>query len=268
MLGFSKRLIAYLLLILMLSTGLYGCKKSEEAADENKVEDQSALDDAVADVLNDGQGGNEAQNPDQNTDQNAADTGAVTPTITVANASDDYIKQQPVAETSPVAITRVDMGRPDSPTGAESSSTDKHKHEKAPTLFELTPCQVEVNGIYKVAMAKELLTKINKRRSDYGVSSLTMGTSLTACADSRCKEQTYFVGHFRPDGSPFTSVSPEGYVQGELIGVDYRTTDDMMEAFFSVNASRYEMMNPDYTQCGISIYDIDGTYYVAVEFAY
>ena len=136
-----------------------------------------------------------------------------------------------------------------------------------PDRFPVDKCQVEVNGLYQVKLAKDLLKEVNKRRADRKLTALTENQSLQACADARCKEQTYFIGHFRPDGSAFDSVG-RGYVQGECIAVDYRSVNDIMEAWFSVNESRYQIMNPDYTQCGISIYDIDGTYYIAAEFGY
>ena len=34
------------------------------------------------------------------------------------------------------------------------------------------------------------------------------------------------------------------------------------------NESRYQIMNPNYTQVGISVYDIGGIYYIAAEFGY
>lgn len=257
MLRLSKRIIVYMMLIAMLSLCLSGCKKSDEpeeaaeqAADDGQVDGEDALDNAIADVINP----NEGQNPE------------VTRTDDAGNVP-DAPAQQAVAERSPVEVTRIDMGKPGA-TSSVASKSGKTKGQKAPKLFVISPCQVEVDGRYLIQMSRDLLTQINARRKDYDIDSLEMTTSLMACADSRCKELTYFVGHFRPDGSPFSSVSPEGYVQGELIAVDFRTVDEIMETFFSVNVSRMEMMNPDYTQCGISIYDIEDTYYVAVEFAY
>jgi len=267
MLRFIKKPIVYVLLVSMLAAGFTGCKKSGDAAadaeTDGKVEDSEALDNAIADVID--PNATDAQNTD------AADTG--NPDITRvqnpdAGATSDIQTasepQQAIAERSPVEITRADMGRPQ----GSSETTDKHKHKKTPNLFEVTECQVEIDGLYLVDMSKDLLKEINSRRKDYGIDQLTMGTSLLACADSRCKEQTYFVGHFRPDGSAFSTVSPDGYVQGEIIAVDFRDVNDIMESFFSVNKSRIEMMNPDYTQCGISIYLIDDTKFCAVEFAY
>lgn len=258
MLRLSKRLIVYMLLLAMLSMSLSGCKKSDEpedaaeqAADDGQVDGDDTLDNAIADVID----------PNAGQEQTPELTRVDNPDVPEAPA------QQAIAERSPVEVTRIDMGKPEKKSSSASKSGN-HNHEKAPKLFEISPCQVEVDGRYLIQMSRDLLTEINSRRRDYDIDSLEMTTSLMACADSRCKELTYFVGHFRPDGSAFSSVSPEGYIQGELIAVDYRTVDEIMETFFSVNSSRYEMMNPDYTQCGISIYDINSTYYVAVEFAY
>ena len=99
------------------------------------------------------------------------------------------------------------------------------------------------------------------------IGTVERNTSLLACADIRCKEQSYFVGHFRPNGLPWNSVSYD-YAQGECIAVDYRTAADVVEAWLSVNDTRIQLMNPDYTKIGTSVYNIDGTLYIAAIFGY
>jgi len=267
MLQFSKkRTIIYTFLLILFSVSFYGCNK-EAAADANADTQAENSDNAAAD----------AEKALQDAVSQALNDANATPQATAATADDtatpDNQQQKAVAERSPVEITRIEVeDDPDeqaSGTGEEAITTTRgdHQHAVTPNLFEIGECLVEVQGIYKVKLAKDLLKEINKRRSEYGIGSLTQNTSLLACADARCKEQTYFIGHFRPDGSAFNSIAP-GFIQGECIAVDYRTVNDIMEAWFSVNKSRMQIMNPDYTQCGISIYDINGTYYIAAEFGY
>lgn len=258
----NKRIITYLLLVLLCGCIFSGCKKQDDdaSADDGKVSEEAAdeaLDNTTAQVANENPAdNNQANDPTQN-QQNPE---AVIPT--------DNAPKQAITERSPVEITRIEMQDPIATgSGDVINNNDDHNHEPAPNLFPIAPCQVEVQGIYQVKLAKDLLKEINSRRKDYGIGQLKQNTSLLACADSRCKEQTYFIGHFRPDGSAFTSVAPD-YVQGECIAVEYRTVKEIMEAWFAVNGSRYQIMNPDYTQCGISIYDIEGTYYIAAEFSY
>lgn len=253
MLQLSKKITAYLVVLSLCTAGLLGCNnkdaEGEDAATEAMDDAQNAVADALAgDPVNNG-------NPDVNRD----DANPQNP-----NAENDAPK--PIADRSPVEITRIEVDDPVA-TGAGENIEDTHEHEPAPDLFPVGECQIEVNGLYQVKLAKDLLKEINGRRKDYGIGQLKQNTSLLACADSRCKEQAYFIGHFRPDGSAFNSVAPD-YVQGECIAVDYRTVKDIMEAWFSVNKSREQIMNPFYTQCGISIYDINGTYYIAAEFSY
>lgn len=246
----------------MMILTVTGCNKNDEAAieegtqPEGQVDGDNAMDGALADVL--GQGEEpvaDQQGTAQPQQENDNDNGAEEPPKTA------------VAEKSPVEITRIDMGSPLQSTASDLPAEEENK-DPAPNLFEITECQVEINGIYQVKMARDLLKEINKRRAEYGISPLRQNTSLLACADSRCKEQTYFVGHFRPDGSPFTSVSPEGYVKGECVSVHFSSVNDIMEDWFAVNKSRMQIMHPDYTQCGISIYDINGTLFLAAEFSY
>ena len=267
MLRFSKRKIAiYMLMLSLASMSLYGCNNNDEAeietTDDSKVSDDQALQNAVAEALGDNANADDAGNGE------AAEANPDVAQVSAATAT-----PQAVAERSPVEITRVEV--PNDPDddldslkdGTLVSDKDEHEHEVTPNLFPVNKCQVEVQGIYKVKLAKDLMKEINSRRADRNIGPLAANTGLHACADARCKEQTYFIGHFRPDGTAFDSVGP-GYVQGECIAVDYRTVNDIMEAWFAVNESRYQIMNPDYTQVGISIYDIDDIYYIAAEFGY
>ncbi|MDO4187762.1 MAG: CAP domain-containing protein [Lachnospiraceae bacterium] len=261
----KKKIIIYLLVLAFASVSMYGCNKedaadnnTEETGDGGNVSDDAALDNAVANALNDN--GEDAPSGDATESEN--------PENNQDNPSEEPAKKA-IADRSPVEITRIEVPKKVATGSGElvSNEKDPHEHEVTPNLFEIDDCQVEVNGIYQVKLAKDLLKAINTRRKDYGIGPLAQNTSLLACADSRCKEQTYFIGHFRPNGLPFNSVAYD-YVQGECIAIDYRSVNDIMEAWFSVNDSRKQLMNPDYTQCGISIYDIDGIYYIAAVFGW
>lgn len=248
-----RRNILYFLLIITMSVSFCGCNKdanaNEDAANEATDDSNANEDTEPANADNSG----EQETPDN---EQAASGASAEPAKTA------------IAERSPVEITRIDVPEEQNTDDVEDATEpEPEKHEVTPDRFPVDKCQVEVNGLYQVKLAKDLLKEVNKRRADRKLTALTENQSLQACADARCKEQTYFIGHFRPDGSAFDSVG-KGYVQGECIAVDYRSVNDIMEAWFSVNESRYQIMNPDYTQCGISIYDIDGTYYIAAEFGY
>ena len=248
-----RRNILYFLLIITMSVSFCGCNKdanANEAAANEATDDSNANEDA------------EPTNADNSGEQETPDNEQA-----ASGASAEPAKTA-IAERSPVEITRIEVPKEQNTDDVEDTTEpEPEKHEVTPDRFPVDKCQVEVNGLYQVKLAKDLLKEVNKRRADRKLTALTENQSLQACADARCKEQTYFIGHFRPDGSAFDSVG-KGYVQGECIAVDYRSVNDIMEAWFSVNESRYQIMNPDYTQCGISIYDIDGTYYIAAEFGY
>ena len=247
-----RRNILYFLLIITMSVSFCGCNKDANANEDVANE---ATDDSNANE------DTEPANADNSGEQETPDNEQA-----ASGASAEPVKT-PVAERSPVEVTRIEVPKEQNTDDVVDNNTEPEEHEVTPERFPVDKCQVEVNGLYQVKLAKDLLKEVNKRRADRKLTALTENQSLQACADARCKEQTYFIGHFRPDGSAFDSVG-KGYVQGECIAVDYRSVNDIMEAWFSVNESRYQIMNPDYTQCGISIYDIDGTYYIAAEFGY
>lgn len=259
-----KKLIT-LSLIGVLSTSLFGCNQpqnndtpTEEAPNEEAPSDETPSDES-------------GETPDNNSDNApAADSPVQTPA------------SQPIPGRSPVAVTRIDPtdNTPDTPdtspadisptiSGADTSDTDdsKKKHKPLPNFFPVDECQVEVNGFYNPTLAKELVTEINAARAEYMIDPLTLNTSLMRCADVRCKEQYYFTGHFRPNGLPWNSVS-YGNVQGELVSIDYRTAPEIVEAWLSVNKTRVQLLNQEFKQIGVSVYDIDGIYYVAAMFGY
>lgn len=260
----KKRLLTIMTVFVLSSVALYGCNKNGDQADENtvedgeKVSDDNALENAVADVLDENATGDDASAPDT---ENANEVG-FQGTVSAATA-----EPKAVSDRSPVEITRIEVPDDEKYSDGGSGDLSDHKHEVTPNLFPVGKCQVEINGIYKVQLSKDLIKEVNSRRAERQIDPLTENTGLDACADARCKELTYFIGHFRPDGSAFDSVG-RGYIQGECIAIDYRTVNDIMEAWFSVNESRYQLMNPEYTQVGLSIYDIDNIYYIAMELGY
>ena len=266
---FNSKIIAYTLVLALFSVSFYGCNKNDDAAateaepsEDGNVSDEQALQNAIADALGDN------DTPEDNADQDA--TAAPEADDAVNTASGASATPTAIAERSPVEITRIevpDVEDDDDDVLGEDDDKDPHEHEVTPNLFPVDKCQIEINGLFQIKLAKDLIKEINKRRADRQIGPLAENTGLQACSDARCKEQTYFIGHFRPDGSAFDSVG-RGYVQGECIAIDYRTVNDIMEAWFSVNESRYQIMNPEYTQVGISIYDIGGIYYIAAEFGY
>lgn len=258
-----KKLIL-LSLVGALGTSLFGCNQPENADEPT----EEAADNNPGDVTNN-------DTPDNNTPANE-------------NAPEPQAPNtQQIPGRSPVAITRVDPDDNKTPdidptnpdatspieqavsaaTNDEPEEPGKRKHDPLPNLFPVDECQIEVNGIYNPTLSKEIVTEINAARAEYMIDAMTLNTSLMACADVRCKEQYYFTGHFRPNGLPWYSVSPKN-VQAELISIDYRTAPEIVEAWLSVNKTRVQLMNPEFEQIGVSVYDIDGIYYVAAMFGY
>lgn len=252
---------AFLLIICLAATSLSGCNGDEQNNDTPTAQD-SPQDETP-------------NNEPSDTPENSQPEAAPDNTSAVPKAPEP--NQTPIAEKSPMAISRIPAANPvypsvsgitDDPLSEEpEEESDPHDHEPIPNLFPIDRCLVEVQGEYDSEFARNMVAAINAARVDYMIPEVTRNTSLLACADIRCKEQSYFIGHFRPDGRSWRSVAP-GYVQGECIAVDYRTAEDVVNAWLNVNVTRVNLMNPDYTQVGTSVYNIDGTLFVAVEFGY
>lgn len=264
--------ITYILIFTLLALPVTGCNGNDGDNGDNPEAAAEANPDSQTDS---------PDNPEENPApaEQAPQEQPATPEPPVNEAP----ANTPIAERSPVEVTRIEPEMPvyNTPTvtgtGSDDSTVtppenmepevDPHYHEPTPNLFPIDECQVEINGVYDSKFAKELVDAINAARTDYMIGPVTRNTSLLACADIRCKEQSYFIGHFRPNGTSWQTVAP-GYVQGECIAVDYRKAADVVEAWLSVNQTRVQLMNPDYTQIGTSVYNINGNLFIAAEFGW
>lgn len=265
----NKKYLSFILILLLSVSQLTACNNQNGENPDAANEASNPENTPAEEPANEGNDAASAENPAPASNE---------PAVSEPPAN------TPVAERSPVEVTRIE---PDTPqysaptvTGAGTDSandtaapseteetSDPHQHEPLPNLFPIDKCQVEINGVYDSKFSKELVDAINAARVDYMINPVARNTSLLACADIRCKEQSYFIGHFRPDGSSWQTVAP-GYVQGECIAVDYRKAADVVEAWLAVNDTRVQLMNPDYTQIGTSVYNINGNLYIAAEFGW
>lgn len=263
----NKRLITYLLVLAMASVTFSGCNQDNAPAEGTEAE-------APADEASDTPAPEEQAPADVTPEEPVNDEPQALP-------KDDFVGT-PLGDKSPIAITRIeptqptvtgsddipDEFNPDDFNDPDDEEKDPHEHEKTENLFPVDECQVEINGVYNSTMSRDIIAQINAARVDYGIGEVTRNTSLLACADVRCKEQSYFIGHFRPNGMPWSTVAPNGEAIGECIAVDYRKAEDTVTAWLSVNKTRMQLMNPEYTSVGVSVYDIQGTYYIAAIFGY
>ena len=274
-----------MLMLLICSFMLFGC--NDDAAGggaDNAAAENDAGDD----------GRDETPAPAPGTDANRedakqeADKDESADTVTITRIDDPPLIQAPVVTGTGQLVTQdnFDTVTPSNKTTdaakEDTSDVDDKKdsdgdgipdsmeHEPTPRLFPVGSCLVEISGkrgTYNTTLALDIINKINEERAIYLIGPVTENTSLMACADIRAKELVYYPGHFRPDGSKWDTVAP-GYFIGECLTIDYNGVDDIVDAWLSVNSSRVELMNPAYTQVGVSSYDCNDHHFVVAAFGY
>jgi hypothetical protein len=162
-------------------------------------------------------------------------------------------------------------------------------YEAAPQFFDVEDSIEPVMGYCDVDMCDELITAINENRTSFSTGNLTKNSSLCVAAEVRAKEYSiYPVYKVRPDGRPFTSVSPQGYVENEYFCIPVRNSvipvwearpgywdsenfshpkdtyspKVIVEGLMEIREARNIMMNPDYTQVG-AVWFVNGNFVIA-----
>lgn len=118
-----------------------------------------------------------------------------------------------------------------------------------------------VNSTHNKTIRKNLITNfaliggLNAIRAQHGLSQLKSNQELERCAHIRAKEASYQFCHYRPDGSPCTSVSE--LADGEILvtGPWSSTLDDLINSW---------MNSPPHREAILKAYDMEagaGVYY-------
>ena len=147
----------------------------------------------------------------------------------------------------------------------------------------------DANYLAYMDMCDELIAALNENRTSFATGNLTKNSSLCVAAEVRAKEYAvYPVYKIRPDGRPFTTVSPQGYVENEYYCIPVRNsvipvwearpgywnsenfshpTDTyspkvIVEGLMEIREARNIMMHPEYTQVG-AVWFVNGNFVIA-----
>ena len=115
---------------------------------------------------------------------------------------------------------------------------------------------------------EELILELqNMYRVQAGMQPLTLTVELESAADIRVEEAARYFSHTRPDGSDWWTVDPVT-VYGENLSNGYASAEQIVNAWMSSRDHRFNVMNPEYTTCGIDLTYVNGRWYCAEEFGY
>ena len=114
---------------------------------------------------------------------------------------------------------------------------------------------------------RRALELVNVRRKEAGLPALVWSKELARCAAIRVEECTELFSHTRPDGRDWYTVD-ERIVYGENLGMAYSTPEGVVESWMGSPSHRDNLLDRDFTSCGIASYCAGGTTYWAQEFGY
>ena len=190
---------------------------------------------------------------------------------------------------TPYNDTYVENGATDPSAFADKDTDLADPDEAPPQYFDVEDPIEPVMGYCDNDMCDRLIEQLNAQRTNFGVGNVTKNYSLCVAADVRGREYAmYPVYHERPDGRPFTSVSPQGYVKNEYFIIPERnsvtpkwdsqkgiwtnpspsykeytyTPATVMEGLMEIREAREILLNEDYKQVGASWF-VTGSYFIA-----
>lgn len=153
-----------------------------------------------------------------------------------------------------------------STTSTTTTTTSTTSHVTTVTTTKKNHGTPNIAGIFRVDMANELLTKLNKARKDAGLKPLMMDYgNMMIGAKIRAKEITVLWAHERPDHESWSTVYDEEGIKynmrGENLAKGYRTADAVLEGWMNSEGHRANMMHKDFTHISIACLEYDGTFY-------
>ena len=105
------------------------------------------------------------------------------------------------------------------------------------------------------AFNNRLLAAVNAYRARFSVPAWTVDEQLSTSAHTRATECSILgsKSHTRPDGSAWYTVLgiQDNYNYSELTGICGQSPDDLIRSWVSSESINNELLNADYTTCGI-----------------
>lgn len=158
---------------------------------------------------------------------------------------------------------------PDSGSGGGSSETPDSGSGGGASQ---NPGSGSGSGSSQTSYAAQVVSLVNAERAKYGLSALTMDSSVTAAAQVRAGELYRSFSHTRPDGrSCFTALREAGASYsgaGENIAYGQRSPEAVMQAWMNSSGHRANILSNKYTKIGVGYTVKNGVTYWTQMFTY
>ncbi len=135
-----------------------------------------------------------------------------------------------------------------------------------PEEFEVGKSLIYINGESDSAYGTEIITAINKARTDLGYPPLITNKGLTTCADRRTREIAASLSHTRPNGQPFYSLAPEHF-KAEMLVINKQKAEETVDVMIKKDPiSRALIFTEKYQSIGASSFKCNGMNCTVVSF--
>ena len=118
--------------------------------------------------------------------------------------------------------------------------------------------KITISGTRDYKKAFEVLSIVNKKRAENGLSALTMDSSLLETAMIRAGEQEVLFSHTRPDGAGCFSANAA--MIAENVAINQRSASEVMNSWMNSEGHRENILSKDATTIGIGCFYMDGVY--------
>ena len=239
-----------------------------EASDKEKDDYDRYIEDALSTVKNNGAPANQESAPAANTagkDISAPRTAA--DDFMVSSMEDTDVNDPDSDAYDPFARPTEDPEASPSPTvDPNATPTPTPTPYITPEEFEIGKCCIYINGESDSAYGTEVVTAINKARTDLGYKALVNNKGLATCADRRTREIAANFSHTRPNGQFFTSIAPEHF-KAEMLIIDNQKAENTVDALIKNDPiSKNLIFTEKYQSIGASSFKCNGMRYTVVSF--
>ena len=243
-----------------------GCTNIQSTADIESLKDTlskmgvqfdtgngcGSFEDVINDYIAESSGGNSCNKNNKN-----CNTGSKCPNKSETSAA----PETPVVPETPKATQAPKPTKAPTPKPTEApKTTQAPKATAAPSTDSSAS-----------SYAYQVVDLVNQERAKYGLSALSVDTTLMSAAQKRAIETVTSFSHTRPNGSSFSSVLSEYNYSyrsaGENIAYGQKTPQEVVNAWMNSSGHRANILNSKYTKIGVGCYKSGSTYYWSQLFA-
>ena len=269
-----KRLFGFLFFICISSfIALTGCdeegKSPESAVDVAEDEPADPYEDYIRDALKtvNGDGAAAVATPTADPNEKDVQTERTRAAIPYVSAMESPDMSDPFTDYYDTPTpTPSDSESPTPTEDPNATPTPTPTPYITPDEFEVGKCCIYINGESDSAYGTEVITAINKARTDLGYKEFVTNKGLSTCADRRTRELAALYSHTRPNMLPFYSLAPEHF-KAEMLVINNQKAEDTVDIMIKKDpVSRNLIFSEKYQSIGASSFKCNGMKYTVVAF--